>query len=84
LLLKHFRPDVIFLDMNMPGKNGIDSLKKIKEIPDLKNARLYMYSSASYAHEEKEALELGALRWIKKPNNFAAYARLFQELFETK
>ena len=57
-LLKNFHPDVIFLDMNMPETNGIDSLKKIKEIPDLKSTRVYMYSTASYTPEEKEAVML--------------------------
>ena len=77
ILLKQFRPDVVFIDMNMPIINGIDSLKKIKEIPDLKNARLYIYS----AHE-KEALELGALGWVKKPRDVKGYEMLFKKLFE--
>jgi CheY-like chemotaxis protein len=81
-LLKHFRPDVVFIDMNMPITNGIDSLKKIKEIPGLKNARLYVYSAGLYPREKKEALELGALGWIKKPSDVNGYTILFEELFE--
>jgi CheY-like chemotaxis protein len=83
-LLKNFLPDAIFLDMYMPGINGIEALKRIKEIPDLRDARLYMYSAFYFTLEEKEALELGALRWIKKPDDFEAYQGLFKELFEQK
>jgi CheY-like chemotaxis protein len=82
-LLKYFRPDVVFIDMNMPITNGIDSLKKIKEIPDLKNARLYVYSAGLYAAHEKEALQLGALGWIKKPSDVKGYEMLFKKLFES-
>jgi len=85
-LLKHFRPDVVFIDMNMPITNGINSLKKIREIPDLKNARLYIYSTGLYTtRDEKEALQLGALGWIKKSSkgDVKGYAMLFKKLFES-
>jgi CheY-like chemotaxis protein len=81
LLLINFLPDVIFLDMNMPQADGFAWLRKIKETLKFKDVPVYIYSTASYSHREREAFELGALKWITKPKSITGYAQLFEELF---
>ncbi len=57
--------DVIFLDMVMPGMDGIDTLKKIRELdPDLP---IIMMTGFSVETKMDEALALGALDCIYKP-----------------
>jgi CheY-like chemotaxis protein len=81
LLLINFLPDVIFLDMNMPETDGFGWLRKIKKTPKFAHIPLYVYSTASYSHREREAFELGALKWVTKPKSMIGYSQFFTELF---
>jgi len=64
-IIKTDKPDIIFLDIRMKGTNGLDVLKKVKEID--KNIKVIMLT----IHEEKEfidkAMQLGADEYITKP-----------------
>src|SRR4051812_4228294 len=64
LVAINFLPDVIFLDMNMPKEDGLACLRKLKETEKLKEVPVYMYSTAAFNHREREAFQLGALKWI--------------------
>ena len=64
-IIRQERPDVIFLDIKMPGKSGIDLLREIQEIP-LKMIPVIIsgYSDFVYA---QQALRYGAFDYIMKP-----------------
>ncbi len=60
-------PDVILLDVNMPGTNGIAALPGLREaLPD---ACVVMLSNASPEEYERSALDAGASGFIQKPRN---------------
>jgi len=63
----HF--DVVFLDIMMPGMNGIEVLKTIKADPELKHTYVIMVSAIVESEELAKALELGASDYIKRPIN---------------
>jgi CheY-like chemotaxis protein len=67
LLQKH-TPDLVLLDIMMPGIDGIETLKRIKAIaPDLPVAMV----TAVYREEEaKRCFEAGAYEYITKPVDF--------------
>jgi CheY-like chemotaxis protein len=44
-LLNNAHPEVIFLDINMPVKNGIDCLREMKANPKLADIRVVIYST---------------------------------------
>lgn len=59
------KPDLVFLDIVMPDKTGIDALKEMKEIkPD---AKFIMLSSSGTRVHLKAAMEAGATDFIQKP-----------------
>lgn len=63
--LKHTHVDVVFMDIRMPGKTGLDLLKILQEeYPDIKSVILSGFSDFSYA---REALRLGAVDYLTKP-----------------
>jgi DNA-binding NarL/FixJ family response regulator len=63
-LLRRSLPDVLVLDINMPGKNGIDTLKQAKqEFPRLPVLMLSMYPEDQYA---VRALKAGAAGYLTK------------------
>lgn len=66
-LAERFRPDIAFMDIQMPGINGIDSMKEIiKTNPNIIFIVLSAYDKFDYA---KEAINLGVLEYLNKPVN---------------
>ena len=64
---ERFRPDVIFMDIQMPGINGIDAMKEIREnLPQTIFIVLTAYDKFDYA---KESINLGVLDYLNKPFN---------------
>lgn len=64
-LAEWFRPDIAFMDIQMPGINGIDAMKEIREV-NRHTAFIIMsaYDKFDYA---KEAINLGVLEYLNKP-----------------
>jgi len=59
------RPDVVFLDIRMPGMSGLDVLKEIKALDS--SVRVIMISAFGDEETEAMARELGADGYIQKP-----------------
>ena len=58
------RPDIVLLDVNMPHMDGIQTLRKLKEIdPD---CVVIMLTSLANRETVERALELGAVNYIRK------------------
>lgn len=70
LLEELILPDIIFLDLNMPGKNGMEYLSEIRENDKLKSISIAIYSTSSSEKDIEEAFINGANIYINKPNNF--------------
>jgi len=64
-IANEFAPDLVLLDVVMPEKDGIETLKVLKaNNPDLK---VIMVSSMGTEDKVSEALSLGATAFIQKP-----------------
>src|SRR6187549_944621 len=61
-----FIPDSIFLDLNMPGINGIDCLARIKANSRLVNIPVVIYTTSSRKEDVLTAQRLGAAAYIVK------------------
>ena len=61
------RPDLLFLNVKMPGKDGLTFLKELRELTLHKDTSVVMISSKDYAQDRSVANELGALDFITKP-----------------
>lgn len=64
-LLREHRPDVVIMDIRMPGRNGIEGLRAIREL-DQKVA-VIMFTGFGALETAQEAIRLGANDYIKKP-----------------
>jgi CheY-like chemotaxis protein len=73
-------PSVVFLDLNMPRKNGIDCLKEIRNNDTLKNLSVAIYSTSSNPEDVQNAFVLGANIYIKKPNNFDTLKKVLHKV----
>ena len=68
-ILEELHPDIIFLDINMPRKNGFDYLRQIKQSP-YKDIPVIIYSTTHNQSFVKEAYERGAHLFLSKPFSF--------------
>lgn len=60
-------PDLILLDIMMPGMNGYDVCKSLKDNPDTHGIPVIFVTAMSEATDEKKGLEIGAVDYITKP-----------------
>lgn len=63
-------PDVIFLDINLPLKNGYECINEIKSDPKLKHLPVVIFSTSSSPDIIELMLSKGASGYIVKPVNF--------------
>lgn len=74
---KQLHPDIVVLDINMPGKDGIETLQEIKEINN--QTKVIMVSAYSSRRNVIDAFIYGAKEFLAKPID---KERLYQVLKE--
>ena len=67
-LVKKDKPDLILLDILLPGIDGISALKILKANPKTKSIPIIIFSNLYTEEKEKEALLLGAECYLLKTN----------------
>lgn len=66
-LARDFRPDLILLDLMLPGLNGLEICQKVKSDPELRNSVVIIVSAADERRNRFQGLKYGADYYIKKP-----------------
>lgn len=62
-------PEIIFLDLNIPIKSGLECLNYIKETETLRDIPVIIYSKSHYIKNIDAAFKMGAFCYIVKPSN---------------
>jgi CheY-like chemotaxis protein len=73
-------PNVLFLDLNMPKKNGIECLIEIKENDRFNDIAIAIYSTSSSEEHIEETFVQGANIYIKKPSDFSTLKKVLSEV----
>lgn len=73
-------PNLIFLDLNTPIKNGIQCLKEIRQNLALKDLAIAIYSTSSSEKDIEETFVNGANIYINKPHNFNILCNVIEKV----
>jgi len=73
-------PNVLFLDLNMPKKNGLECLLEIKKNENLNDIAIAIYSTSSSEEHIEETFINGANIYIKKPSDFETLKKILAEV----
>ncbi|HMG16873.1 MAG TPA: response regulator [Saprospiraceae bacterium] len=73
-------PHILFLDLNMPRKSGMECLVEIRSSKRLKDLSIAIYSTSSSEKDIEDTFVKGANIYIKKPNDFLLLKKLLSEV----
>ena len=79
-LLQHFLPDLVFLDLDMPVKNGLTCLQEIRKNDRIRSIGVVMFSSTSRPANIETAYEMGADLFYIKPSNYQELLTSLQKI----
>ena len=74
------RPDLILLDLNMPGIGGTEVLKIIKEDPNLKTIPVIILTTSDAEEDIIRSYELHVNGYVKKPLDILGFQRVVQSI----
>ena len=76
-------PNLLFLDLNMPKKSGLECLKDIKTTDRLSDIAIAIYSTSASEEDIENTFVKGANVYIKKPNDFEKLKKVLSEVVTT-
>ena len=74
-----YKPDIIFLDMNMPVKNGLECLEEIRMKSGFEMLPIIILSTSIARYLWESACERGANLYIQKPTSFAGLVDVLKQ-----
>jgi len=76
------RPDLILLDLNMPRKNGKETLEEIKNDPDLKSIPVVVLTTSDADIDVLQSYDLHASCYVTKPVDLQQFTTVVNSLKE--
>lgn len=74
------KPDIIFLDLNMPHKNGFQVLEEMSQNEKLTGAPVFIFSTSNFAETKELCRQLGATGYISKPGSYLEMKKTLEEV----
>jgi CheY-like chemotaxis protein len=78
--MKEELPHVLFLDLNMPRKNGWQCLEEIKRSEKLKKLKVIIFSTSFQQDVADQLYKNGAMHYIRKPGDFSQLKELILQV----
>jgi DNA-binding response OmpR family regulator len=72
-LFKERHPDIILLDLALPGMNGLEVLRKIRQLDE--KAKVIVVTGSGSDDSAEVALRYGACDFVRKPVDYADFVR---------
>jgi PAS domain S-box-containing protein len=81
-LIRAHLPDVVIMDINLPGMSGFEAVRHLREWPDTKHIPVIGLSAAALARDTARAKEAGFYRYLTKPVKVAELVDTLEQLLE--
>ncbi len=79
-MAREHKPDLIFMDIQMPVMNGYEATKALKNSPDTKHIKIVAVTSFAMSGDREQILKAGADDYISKPINTRELPELVKKL----
>ena len=76
------RPDAVVLDVMMPGIDGLEVLRELREDPELATLPIVLLTAKAGVNAEQEGWDAGATAYLTKPFTGTALAATLRRLLE--
>ena len=76
------RPDLVLLDLNLPGRNGFDVLAEVKADTDLRRIPVVVLSSSSSPDDIARAYDLQANSYVTKPQDPDEFIEVVHAIYD--
>ena len=73
---------LIFLDLNLPGKNGFEALRELKQDEDCTHIPTVVLTTSSSDRDRNQSYAMGASCFLSKPNSFELYMKMLTSIFK--
>jgi DNA-binding response OmpR family regulator len=74
------RPDLVFLDVQMPGLDGLEVCRRLRRAPECAHTRIVMLTAAGQTEDRARGLAAGADEYLTKPFSPLALLSLVRSL----
>ncbi|WP_080240226.1 response regulator [Spirosoma rigui] len=74
------RPRLLLLDINMPRKNGFETLAELRSLPEYAELPVIMFTTSSNSVDQAMSMALGANQYLTKPVGYNQLRQLAQNL----
>jgi len=81
-MLDNSIPDLIFPDVNMPGKGGMKCLRDIRERDSLKKVAVIIYTTCHVEHGCENAMTSGAAAYVRKPSSIKSLTGILKQVLD--
>jgi len=75
--------DIVVMDMNMPGKDGLECITEIRTNPSTATLPIIVFSTSDYESRIRESLDAGANHYIVKPSTFEGLLNTINLIYQT-
>jgi CheY-like chemotaxis protein len=73
-------PDLLFLDLNMPGRNGKECLREIRLFNHLRQMPVIIFSTSVNHRDVEDAFLLGADLYLQKPSGYTLMVQQLEKV----
>ena len=75
------RPDLIVMDINLPGMSGIDALRALRAAPETKEIPVIALTAAASERDKQRGMQAGFYRYLTKPVNVDDFVAALEAIF---
>jgi CheY-like chemotaxis protein len=78
------KPDLVVLDIRMPRLDGIETLRRIRSRPGMRNLPVVMFSTAMIDEEVAECKQLEVRDFLQKPGHYSEFSAAVERIIGNK